>query len=272
MERISDSLQVAVEGGALMPVRKGGLDNVIAASKENIKQKDSSSSTKRGLRLEQISDRPHGDTRLLNSEHVQELADNIAAVGLIQTLAVDSEGHLLAGGHRRAALTLLEQTDPKRFTELFPRGEVPVRVFDFNATDDPERAIAIEAAENEQRRDYTPAEVRELADRLIKAGYRNTKGKPRKGQKALTPALMTIVGKSKATVKRYLAGEDKGSNEPLSSQDKQRKLESMVLALLEKLELSEHTDEYVAGLSAQLREALVKSPQNFASKESSSRG
>lgn len=186
----------------------GNLGKALGSELGKAKQKHSPQSIRRGLKLEQISDRPHGDTRELNPSHVEELAANIAAVGLIQPLAVDSEGHLLAGGHRRAALQLLEQTEPKRFTELFPHGEVLVRAFDFNAADDPERAIAIEAAENEKRRDYTPAEVRELADRLVEAGYRNSGGRPKKNQKALTPALMTIVGKSKRTVERYLANAD----------------------------------------------------------------
>ena len=240
-----------------MPVKKGGLDSVIAASKGNAKQKDFSSSIKRGLKLELIRDRPHGDTRHLNSEHVQELADNIAAVGLIQTLAVDSEGHLLAGGHRRAALVLLMQTEPKRFEELFPRGEVPVRVFDFNAADAPERAVAIEAAENEKRRDYTPAEVRALADKLIAAGYRNTKGKPRKGQKAIKPALAAIIGKSEKTVQRYLQ-TDKGTSVPLSKGDTEYKNREKLIKFLERFELADSTSTAEVAAAAALRELILE--------------
>jgi len=190
----------------------------LAQGIKGAKQKHSPKESKRDLRLTDIRDRPHGDTRPLNTDHVSELAESIAAVGLIQPLAVDVQGHLLAGGHRRAALELLEQEQPKQFAQLFPQGTIPVRVLEFNAADDPDQAIAIEAAENEKRRDYTPAEVRELADRLVEAGYRNTKGKPRNGQKALTPALMTIVGKSRATVQRYLADppSDNVSHEALS--------------------------------------------------------
>lgn len=194
----------------------GNLGKALGSELGKAKQKHSPQSIRRGLKLEQIRDRPHGDTRELNPTHVQELTDNIAAVGLIQPLAVDSEGHLLAGGHRRAALQLLEQTDPERFAELFPGGEIPVRAFEFNAADDSERAITIEAAENEKRRDYTPAEVRELADRLVEAGYRNIEGRPKKGQKALTPALAIIIGKSKRTVKRYLAQEKTVTVDPVS--------------------------------------------------------
>lgn len=195
------------------------LGSAIAAAKDRGENKLQNSKGKN--KLSEIRDRPHGDTRPLNSEHVQELTDNIAAIGLIQPLAVDAEGHLLAGGHRRAALTLLEKTDPKRFTELFPNSLIPTRTFNFNAADDPEQAIVIEAAENEQRRDYTPAEVRELADRLLAAGYSNTGGRPKKGQKAIVPALMTIVGKSRRTVQRYLEPEEKSvPSDALSKWDK----------------------------------------------------
>lgn len=212
-------------------------------------------STKREKQLSEIRDRPHGDTREITPTHVDELAENIAAVGLIQPLVVDSQGHLLAGGHRRAALQKLKQEQPERFLEFFPRGEVPVRVFDFNAADDPERAIAIEAAENEQRRDYTPAEVRELADRLVAAGYRNTKGKPKKGQKALTPALMTIVGKSRRTVQSYLAG-DNVQRCTLSDKEKEQQFKGKLTKMLEQFELMDSTNEALATLAAKLREQL----------------
>lgn len=196
-----------------MAVKKGGLRSAIAASKSNAPKPKGTRST---MPLSAILDRPHGDTRPLNPAHISELAESIAAVGLIQPIAVDSQGHLLAGGHRRAALELLEQEQPARYAELFSQG-VPVRVFEFDAAEDADQAIAIEAAENEKRRDYTPAEVRELADRLVQAGYSNSSGRPKKEQKALVPALMTIVGKSRRTVQRYLEpGEKSAPDDTLS--------------------------------------------------------
>jgi ParB family chromosome partitioning protein len=53
----------------------------------------------------------------------------------------------------------------------------------FNADEDPELALQIEVAENEQRRDYTSAEVRAIADRLRESGYVDVKGRPKKGKK-----------------------------------------------------------------------------------------
>jgi ParB family transcriptional regulator, chromosome partitioning protein len=91
-------------------------------------------------------------------------------LGLIQPIAVDAQGQLLAGGHRRAAIVHLKAIDPVAFTKHFSAG-VPVRRYDFNALEDPNLALAIEASENEKRRDYTAAEVRDLADRLKDAGY-----------------------------------------------------------------------------------------------------
>ncbi|MEN8446361.1 MAG: hypothetical protein ABG776_15275, partial [Cyanobacteria bacterium J06555_13] len=77
---------------------------------------------------------------------------------------------------------------------------------------EPEKALQVEIAENEYRRDYTPAEVRGIAERLIQAGYKDVKGRPKKGQKVLMPALSTVVGKNRRTIQRYLHGEEKKSD------------------------------------------------------------
>lgn len=161
-------------------------------------------SYKRVLVLEQIRDRPHKDTRPINPHHVEELIESISALSLIQPIAVDRYGHLLAGGHRREALAILQVRDPDTFEKHFPGGQIPVRVYDFDASHNESLATAIEAAENEKRRDYTPTEVRELAERLVAAGYQEVKGRPTRNQKALKPALATIIGKSTKTVQRYL--------------------------------------------------------------------
>lgn len=170
-------------------------------------------STESTLPLNQITDRPGGDTRPLNPAHIEALAESIAAVGLIQPIAVDNQGRLLAGGHRRAAIVYLQSTNPTAFSQWFGAG-VPVHRFDFDASQDEARALAIEASENEKRRDYTPGEVRELADRLVSAGYRATEGRPKKGEKSLIPSLAVIVGKSHRTIHRYLDAPS-GDNETL---------------------------------------------------------
>ena len=79
---------------------------------------------------------------------------------------------------------------------------------------DAARALAVEVAENEQRRDYTPAEVRALAERLRGAGFRATAGRPRKGTRALLPALGAVVGKSKRTLLRILDPDAGGDGTP----------------------------------------------------------
>lgn len=229
-----------------MAVKRSALSGALKASKQSAPKPKG---TKTTLHLDDILDRPHGDSRPLNPQHVEELANSIAAVGLIQPLAVDSEGNLLAGGHRRAALLYFRESNPHGYADKFPLNLIPVRQFDFSAADVPDQAIAIEAAENEKRRDYTPAEVRALADRLVEAGYRNTKGKPKKGQKALTPALMSIVGKSRRTVQRYL--EPETDNAPSGTLSKDEKF----LRELEAFELRT-TDETAAALATQLRERL----------------
>ncbi|HIK06727.1 MAG TPA: hypothetical protein IGS40_18880 [Trichormus sp. M33_DOE_039] len=53
----------------------------------------------------------------------------------------------------------------------------------FDAESDPDLALQVEIAENEKRRDYTPNEVKAIADRLRTAGFIHVKGRPKKGQK-----------------------------------------------------------------------------------------
>ena len=208
------------------------------------------------LTLTKILDRPGGDTRPINLAHVDELTESIKVMGLIQPLAVDRHGHLLAGGHRRAALLQLQQDDPDTFERLFPNG-VPVHAIDVDAVNDQDQAIAIEAAENEKRRDYTPAEVRELADRLVKAGYSYASkgGRSRKGKKALKPALSLIVGKSEKTIQRYLNPDKKPGQKTRTSV--QVSAEARLIKELERFELATNNEEW-ATLAAKLRERLQK--------------
>lgn len=148
------------------------------------------------------------DTRQLNQSHVEALAESISALGLIQPIAVDAFGRLLAGGHRLKAIELIQRENPKAFNKWFSNG-VPVHRFEFDASKDERAALAIEVSENEKRVPYSPSEVRELADRLIEAGYRHLEGRPKKGEKALAPSLALIIGKSQRTVERYLANSHK---------------------------------------------------------------
>jgi ParB family transcriptional regulator, chromosome partitioning protein len=183
------------------------------------------------LDIEQITDRPGGDTRSLNQRHIESLAESIAALGLIQPIAVDAKGHLLAGGHRRAAIKYLKETDLEVYQQHFDKG-IPVHRYDFDAESDPDLALAIEATENEKRRDYTPTEVRDLAQRLKTAGFHHTRGRARTGQKSLTPTLAVIVGKSIRTVERYLAG----NSEPNPTDDGFGKQLEQTLKAMRKLQ------------------------------------
>jgi len=166
------------------------------------------------------------DTRPLNDKHVLSLMESIATLGLIEPLAVEQEKVLLAGGHRLAAILLLQETDLQAFEHHFPDRKVPVRVMPFIASADPERALQIEVAENEHRRDYTPSEVRSIADHLRQAGYRDSGGRPKKGEKALMPALSVVIGKNRRTIHRYL------------SEPKEKKTETDVIVFLKKAKKS----------------------------------
>ena len=144
-------------------------------------------------------------TRDINMQHVVALAESIAAVGLIHPPAVDRMNRLLAGAHRLAALRWLQEHASNRFLELFPAG-VPVWRMDLNADSDVDLALAVEISENERRRDYRPAEIVKLADRLKAAGfhYAAEGGRPRTDDRPLMPALEIIVGKSVRQLRRIL--------------------------------------------------------------------
>ena len=175
------------------------------------------------------------DSRPARAEHVLEVAESVAAVGLLQPPAIDNARRLVAGLHRLEGCRLLllprdrrleyllamdggdrldpeETADrvavlpaPKNLEGPLAAGKVPCRVLvDLDAERDPAAALAAEAAENTARKDYTPAEVQALAHRLRAAGYRETGGRPRRGEKALRPALEMVLGVSKNTTRRML--------------------------------------------------------------------
>jgi hypothetical protein len=75
--------------------------------------------TRRLLPLTAIRPRPGGDTRVLRPSHVLNLAESIAAVGLVEPPTVDNRGHLLAGAHRLAALSLLAEPNPAARVQLW---------------------------------------------------------------------------------------------------------------------------------------------------------
>lgn len=165
------------------------------------------------------------DTREPTPEALDAMAESLDALGLLEPLVVDKLGRLLGGKTRLLALRRLALKDPDRWAR------VPVRRMDFDAEAEPGRALAVEVAENEQRRDYTAAEVRGLAERLQAAGFRATPGRPRKGTKALLPALGAVVGKSKSTLLRLLATEPETvSNDTISFADACARLRRALLA------------------------------------------
>lgn len=169
------------------------------------------------LSLGTIGDRPDGDSRGLNPTHVDALADSIAVLGLITPLTVDRNNRLLAGGHRRAALQLLEQEQPERYAELFPEG-IPVRRMDLDAEVDQVDALQIEVEENTQRRNYTAAEIREAARKLESAGYERLRGRPRPDQKSLKRELQEVFRLSESRIQRILNTADgKGERTPTFS-------------------------------------------------------
>lgn len=176
------------------------------ADKDRQRQEQKEFEQKLTLKLAQVIDRKT-DTRPLHSAHVESLAESIAVLGLLEPLVVDNRNRLLAGGHRLAAIKSLKAENLPAYQTHFPNEAIQVRVMPFDAEAEPDLALQVEVAENEHRRDYTPNEVRALADRLQQQGYKRLKGRPGKGEKSLVLALAFVINKSKRTVERYLKEE-----------------------------------------------------------------
>lgn len=186
------------------------LEKIIAAAQAKQSRQEQQTQFKiqdSTLPLAQVQTRQQ-DTRPLNLKHVESLAESIAVLGLIEPLVIDNQRRLLAGGHRLAAINHLKETQPDKYQKQFPGELIPIRRLPFNADEDAELALQIEVAENEQRRDYTSAEVKAIATRLRESGYVDVKGRPKKGQKALMPALAVVVGKHLRTIQRYLEDDE----------------------------------------------------------------
>lgn len=189
---------------ALNSSRRATTEKFTAKDREAEERREDERGSLSSINLDRIKLRA-SDTRKLNEKHVASLMESIAALGLIESLAVDQDKVLLAGGHRLAAIKLLQETDRESFDRHFPNNKAPVRIMPFQAAEDAERALQVEIAENEHRRDYTPSEVREIANHLRDAGYRDSGGRPKEGEKALMPVLSVLIGKNKRTIQRYLS-------------------------------------------------------------------
>ena len=192
--------------GGHLPQKTVGIDVDTHLFANNTAQKE-----KRTLVSLDLIQARTSNTRSLDQKHVQDLKQCIIAVGLLQPPVVDNQHRLLAGAHRLAALRLLKEEQSEVFVQQFPDGLIPVRIMPFDAEEEPERALDCEVAENEKRRDYTPSEVRALAERLRAAGYKKSRGKPKKGEKSLGPTLQVIVGKNLRTIQRYLSSGNERS-------------------------------------------------------------
>lgn len=177
-------------------------------------------SQKTKILLAQIHPR-EADTRPIRPEHVADLAESIAALGLIEPLVVDCKGVLLAGAHRLAAIQLLKEGNLEAYAQQFPDELVMVHMMAFDAEEEPERALQVELAENEKRVNYTRDQIERLAERLRALNYREIRGRPREGEKALGPALAVAIGVSTRYVRKILkeqrqeAGEENRNSVPI---------------------------------------------------------
>lgn len=159
------------------------------------------------LALEDVKERPAGNTREVKEEHAESLVESIKLLGLLQPILVDRYNHLIAGGHRLRAYQILKEREGGDWNRIPAIVDQEV-----NAERDPELALQKELAENEKRRNLTRTEVAGAASRLIAAGYnqKRSRGRPRKDEKYLTPALAAAFGVSERHVRRLLTESEQG--------------------------------------------------------------
>ena len=241
----------------------------------------------RQISVERIQSRSGHSVRPTHIPHVVELAETISAIGLLEPLVVDRKNRLLAGEHRRCACLLLlklrdlgrtedlakpletlfkswevnpetfplsealleriSELDFEGFLKHHPAGNIPIRILNIDAEENPAAAFSAEVAENDKRRDFSKVEIVGLVRRLEDQGFTREVGRPSAGSKPLVPALQTIIGKSRAHVHRLLAGEKpKETAPPLAI--------ATVLRILPRLDL-----ELAEDPSAQAKVALEAS-------------
>jgi ParB family transcriptional regulator, chromosome partitioning protein len=207
------------------------------------------------------------DTRPVLESHVQELVNSITALGLIEPLVVDQKGRLLAGAHRLAAISLLKETAPEIYEQHFSGNQVPVRMMPFDADVDQQMALQVELAENEKRVNYSRDQIQQLAERLRALDYRDTKGRPKQGEKALGPALAVAIGVSTRYVRKVLseqskttvgkAGENRNSVPILNKAKSLERIQKSLQAFLE-LPESESITQQEADLQKAVADLLNK--------------
>jgi ParB family transcriptional regulator, chromosome partitioning protein len=211
------------------------------------------------LALSRIQPRSE-DTRPLRDLHVADLVESIGALGLIEPLVVDLKGVLLAGGHRLAAIQVLKENNPDLYYQTFPDDLVPVRVMPFDAETEPERALQVELAENEKRVNYSRDQIERLAVRLRSLNYRETRGRPKEGEKALGPALAVAIGVSTRYVRKVLSGQDRENRNSVPIFSKVKTLRKVEAALEELINLPEQKQLTKAD------QALLKAVPGFLAK------
>lgn len=179
--------------------------------------------------LQNIRNRHMEDTRPAAPKHILSLAESIAALGILQPLALDKKHRLIAGLHRLSAIKLIASSDREEFfnnlggkvdesireqldtlphlsTLALPlsQGELPCVILDFDSANDTEAALAAEAAENTARKGYSSDEIANIAQKLLNAGYTERDGRPKKGEKALRPTMEMILGMTSKQVRHAL--------------------------------------------------------------------
>ena len=149
-----------------------GLDNFFGAQQEENKEAET-------LVVDAIAANPHQPRKYFSEESIDELAESIRAVGVLQPLLIKKEGdtNLLIAGERRL-----------RAAKKAGLKEVPVRFIDV----DEEEGDRISLIENVQREDLNPMEEAEAYETLRKK-YKYTQEK-----------IAGLVGKSRPYIANSL--------------------------------------------------------------------
>ena len=189
----------------------------LKVEEDNIRRENAA----RLLSIDMVQPRPATDTRPVDEEHVQAIAESVRAMGLIQPIYLDREFRLIAGAHRLSAFRLLARENPQKWSKI------PVVVDpELDALTQPDLALRKEIAENEKRSNLTPTQVKAAAQRLLESdvNFTHRPGRLKKGERALTPFLADTFGVSKRYVRSLLNQPDEDAKKDEISTSESREL------------------------------------------------
>jgi ParB family chromosome partitioning protein len=141
----------------------------------------------------------------------RQFLGRVVGAAEVEWVVEDSKGDKTAKEPKKSLLNELADRiaaiDASDFTEKYII-RLPVIAVDTTGKGGEGLALAVEAAENSIRKQYSREEVQALARKLAKAGYTTRAGRPKTGERSARPVLEVLVGVSGRHLSRLLGTQD----------------------------------------------------------------